>query len=118
MNPFFEMVPAQFRLLAVLLGTLAAIIASQALITGAFTMVSEACKLDLIPHMQIIYPSRTMGQLYIPLVNTCLWAGCLLLVLYFRSSRRMEAAHGLAITVTIMLLFVFLHDTKRRGLIA
>ena len=122
MNPFFEMVPAQFRLLAVLLGTLAAIIASQALITGAFTMVSEACKLDLIPHMQIIYPSRTMGQLYIPLVNTCLWAGCLLLVLYFRSSRRMEAAHGLAITVTMlmttMLLFVFLHDTKRRGLIA
>lgn len=122
MNPFFEMVPPQLRLLAVLLGTLAAIIASQALITGAFTMVSEACKLDLMPHMQIIYPSRTMGQLYIPLVNTCLWVGCSLLVLYFRSSHRMEAAYGLAITVTMlmttMLLFVFLHDKKRRGPVA
>lgn len=122
MNPFFEMVPPQLRLLAVLLGTLAAIIASQALITGAFTMVSEACKLDLMPHMQIIYPSRTMGQLYIPLVNTCLWVGCSLLVLYFRSSHRMEAAYGLAITVTMlmttMLLFVFLHDKKHRGPVA
>ena len=122
MNPFFEMVPSQLRLLAVLLGTLAAIIASQALITGAFTMVSEACKLDLMPHMQIVYPSRTMGQLYIPLVNTCLWVGCSLLVLYFRSSRRMEAAYGLAITVTMlmttMLLFVFLRDKKHRGPIA
>lgn len=118
MNPFFEMIPSQLRFLAVLLSTLAAIIASQALITGAFTLVSEACKLDLMPHMQIVYPSRTMGQLYIPLVNTCLWLGCSLLVLYFRSSHRMEAAYGLAITVTMLmttiLLFVFLYCRKKK----
>lgn len=122
MNPFFEMVPAQLRLPVVVLSTLAAIIASQALITGAFTMVSEACKLDLMPHMQIVYPSRTMGQLYIPLVNFCLWIGCSLLVLYFQSSHRMEAAYGLAITVTMLmttiLLFVFLRKRKGRTLLA
>ena len=122
MNPFFEMIPSQLRLPVVLLSTLAAIIASQALITGAFTMVSEACKLDLMPHMQIAYPSRTMGQLYIPLVNFCLWIGCSLLVLYFRSSHRMEAAYGLAITVTMLmttvLLFVFLRKRKHRTLLA
>ncbi len=116
MNPFFQMVPDVLRPAAVILSTAAAIIASQALITGAFTLVAEACKLDLFPHMQIIYPSNTKGQLYIPLVNTCLWISCCLLVLYFRTSHRMEAAYGLAITVTMLmttlLLFVYLHDER------
>lgn len=122
LNPFFQMVPEDIRPVAVLLSTAAAIIASQALISGAFTLVAEACKLDLMPHMQIIYPSQTKGQLYIPLVNTCLWVSCSLLVLYFRTSQRMEAAYGLAITVTMLmttiLLFVYLHDQKKRGIFA
>ena len=122
LNPFFQMMPQGIRPVAVLLSTLAAIIASQALITGAFTMVAEACKLDLLPHMQVIYPSHTMGQLYIPLVNSCLWVGCSLLVLYFQSSHRMEAAYGLAITVTMLmttlLLFVFLKTIKKKTVTA
>ena len=81
MNPFFLMVPDTLRVGMVIIGTLAAIIASQALITGAFTLVSEASRLDLMPHLQIIYPSSTKGQLYIPLVNYSLWFSCLLVVL-------------------------------------
>lgn len=122
LNPFFQMIPQDMRPIAVLLSTAAAIIASQALITGAFTLVAEACKLDLMPHMQIIYPAKTKGQLYIPLVNTCLWVGCSVLVLYFQSSQRMEAAYGLAITVTMLmttiLLFVYLRQQKKRGMLA
>ena len=108
MNPFFEMLPPGVRVFAVVLSTLAAIIASQALITGSYSIVSEAISLDLMPHMQIEYPSQTKGQLYIPLVNTILWIGCVGVVLYFRSSERMEAAYGLAITVTMLMTTVLL----------
>lgn len=118
MNPFFEMLPDGIRPFAVVLGAVAAVIASQALITGSFTLVSEAIRLDLMPHMQIIYPSKTKGQLYISLVNAVLWAGCSVIILYFRSSARMEAAYGLAITVTMlmttMLLTVYLAKRKRK----
>ena len=75
MNPFFQMLPPQWRPFAVILSTVAAIIASQALITGSFSLVSEAIRLDLMPHMQITYPSQTKGQLYIPLVNSVMWVG-------------------------------------------
>ena len=73
-----------------LLGTAAAIIASQALVTGSFALVSEAVRLDLLPHMQIIYPSMAKGQIFIPLVNLVLWISCMALVLYFNSSAQLE----------------------------
>lgn len=118
MNPFFEMLPDQVRLVGVLLGTVAAIIASQALITGSFTLVSEASRLDLMPHMQISYPSMIKGQIYIPLVNMILWISCSALVLFFRTSAHMEAAYGLAITLTMLmtsiLLFIYLFKEKGR----
>ena len=118
MNPFFLMVPETFRAGMVIIGTLAAIIASQALITGAFTLVSEASRLDLMPHLQIIYPSSTKGQLYIPLVNYSLWISCILVVLYFKTSAHMEAAYGLSITITMLmttlLLFEYLRKIKKR----
>ena len=122
LNPFFQMLPELVRVFAVLLSTLAAIIASQALITGSYSIVSEAIRLDLMPHMKIKYPSVTKGQIYIPLVNNVLWAGCIGVVLYFRSSARMEAAYGLAITVTMLmttlLLFTYLRDVLERRRIA
>ena len=102
-NPFFQMLPEALRPFAVLLSTVAAIIASQALITGSFTLVSEATRLNLMPHMQVMYPSETKGQLYIPLVNHVMWVGTIFIVLLFKNSERMEAAYGLAITVTMLM---------------
>jgi len=117
MNPFFLMLPQGMRPLAVLIGAAAAIIASQALITGSYTLVSEAIGLDLMPHMQIKYPSETKGQLYIPVVNTALWLCCTAVVLYFKTGARMEAAYGLSITVTMLtttiLLSVYIAKVKK-----
>ncbi len=119
LNPFFQMLPEGIRIFAVVLSAFAAIIASQALITGSFSIISEAIRLDLMPHMKIQYPSENKGQLYIPLVNNILWAGCIGVVLLFRSSEHMEAAYGLAITVTMLmttlLLFTYLSRVKHRG---
>ena len=116
-NPFYEMLPEQMRPVAVILSTLAAIIASQALITGSYTLVSEATRLDLMPHMQITYPSETKGQLYIPLVNSIMWIGCIGVVLLFRTSSHMEAAYGLAITITMLMttLLLYMYLAKIRG---
>lgn len=117
-NPFFQMLPEGLRIFAVVLSAFAAIIASQALITGSFSIISEAIRLDLMPHMKINYPSENKGQLYIPLVNNILWAGCIFVVLLFRSSEHMEAAYGLAITVTMLmttiLLFTYLSKIRKR----
>ena len=110
MNPFFMMVPPQLRPFAILLGALAAIIASQALITGSYTLVSEAINLDLLPHLEIRYPSDTKGQLYIGTVNTVLWVGCSLVVLYFRSGARIESAYGLAITLTMLMTTILISN--------
>ncbi|SEH38356.1 MULTISPECIES: KUP/HAK/KT family potassium transporter [Atopobiaceae] len=107
-NPFFQMVPENLRAMAVILSTLAAIIASQALITGSFSLVSEATRLNLMPHLQVRYPSETKGQLYIPIVNTIMWIGCVVVVLLFQTSSHMEAAYGLAITVTMLMTTVLL----------
>lgn len=118
LNPFFEMLPEQVRVFAVILSTFAAIIASQALITGSYSIVSEAIRLDLMPHMKINYPSETRGQIYIPLVNNIMWIGCIGVVLLFQSSEHMEAAYGLAITVTMLmttiLLFTYLSRIRRK----
>lgn len=122
LNPFFLMLPEAMRPFAVLLGAAAAVIASQALITGSYTLVSEAILLDLLPHLEIRYPSDTKGQLYIPKVNTILWIGCTLVVLYFRSGARMESAYGLAITVTMLmttlLISVYLRRVRRLGAVS
>ena len=122
LNPFFQMLPPALRPFAVLLSTAAAIIASKALITGSFTLVSEAIRLDLMPHLEIQYPFDTKGQLYIGAVNKILLAACILVVLYFRSSSRMEAAHGLAITVTMLmttlLLVVYLWRIRKKAVLA
>ena len=109
LNPFFEMLPGQIRPFAVILSALAAIIASQALITGSYSIVSEAIKLDLMPHIKINYPSTTKGQIYIPLVNSIMWVGCIGVVLIFQSSEHMEAAYGLAITVTMLMTSILLY---------
>ena len=122
LNPFFLMLPEMLRPFAVLLGAAAAIIASQALITGSYTLVSEAILLDLLPHLEIRYPADTKGQLYIPKVNNILWIGCCLVVLYFRSGARMESAYGLAITVTMLmttaLLCVYLLRIRKKRVLA
>ena len=122
MNPFFEMLNPNLRIFAVLLSTLAAIIASQALITGSFSIVSEAISLDLMPHMKIQHPSQTKGQIYIPVVNAILMVGCVGVVLYFKSSEHMESAYGLAITVTMLmttcLLTIFLQKNMNKPFLA
>lgn len=122
LNPFFLMLPEAIRPFAVILGAAAAVIASQALITGSYTMVSEAIRLDLLPHLEIRYPSETKGQVYISLVNKILWIGCTFVVLFFRSGARMEAAYGLSITVTMLattvLLVVYLDKIRKQKLLA
>ena len=109
MNPFYQMLPEMVRPFAIVLSALAAIIASQALITGSYTLVSEATGLDLMPHLKVDYPSETKGQLYIPLVNNIMWVGCSFVVLFFQTSSRMEAAYGLAITVTMLMTTILLY---------
>jgi KUP system potassium uptake protein len=101
-NPFYGVMPAWFLPMGICIATLAAIIASQALITGSFTLIGEAMRLNLWPKVRVRYPTNVMGQLFVPSVNRLLWAGCVAVVLYFRESTNMEAAYGLAITVTML----------------
>lgn len=101
-NPFYGIMPDWFLLWGIIIATAAAIIASQALISGSFTLISEAIRLNLWPKMKINYPSEAKGQLFIPGINTLLFIGCCTIVLYFRSSGAMEAAYGLAITLCML----------------
>ena len=102
-NPFFAMLTPGVRYVAVLLSVIAGIIASQALISGAFTIVSEATRLNWMPHLQVRYPARTRGQLYIPTVNVVLCCSTLLVLLIFRNSEHIAAAYGLALTITMIM---------------
>ncbi|AEI48704.1 KUP/HAK/KT family potassium transporter [Runella slithyformis] len=102
-NPFYDLMPDWFLLPGICIATMAAIIASQALITGSFTLVSEAIRLNFWPKVRLRYPSVQKGQLYVPSVNWLLLAGCIGVVLYFQESSRMEAAYGLAITLTMLM---------------
>lgn len=101
-NPFFGVMSDQFRIIGLIIATFAAIIASQALISGSFTLISEAIRLNLWPRMKINYPSEAKGQLFIPGINTLLLIGCCSIVLYFKSASAMEAAYGLAITLCML----------------
>ena len=117
LNPFFRMMPDSMTVVGVVFATLAAIIASQSLISGSYTLVSEAIKLRLLPRLKIIYPTDQKGQLYIPAVNTLLMIGCLGIVLTFRTSAHMESAYGLAITITmLMTTFLILFYLLQEGM--
>jgi KUP system potassium uptake protein len=101
-NAFYDLMPHWFVLVGVVIATTAAIIASQAMISGSFTLISEAMRLNLWPKLRIRYPSEAKGQLFIPAINLFLFVGCLGVVLYFRESSKMEAAYGLAIIMTMV----------------
>ncbi|HEL0600427.1 TPA: KUP/HAK/KT family potassium transporter [Streptococcus equi subsp. zooepidemicus] len=108
LNPFFASIPPALRVYLVILATLAAIIASQALISGSFTLVSEAMRLKIFPLFKITYPGANLGQLYIPVINWSLFAVTSCTVLYFKTSAHMEAAYGLAITITMLMTTILL----------
>lgn len=101
-NPFYGLMPHWFLFPGIFIATAAAIIASQALISGSFTLISEAMRLNLWPKMKIDYPTEEKGQLYIPGINLLLFIGCCGITLYFQKSSNMEAAYGLAITLCMI----------------
>lgn len=116
LNSFFGLVPSWFLFPSIAIATAATIIASQALISGSFTLVAEAIRLNLWPKMKIIFPSDIKGQLYIPSINYLLMLGCCAVVLFFKESKNMEAAFGLSVTLTMLmttiLLSVYLYVKK------
>jgi KUP system potassium uptake protein len=101
-NPFYGVMPKWFIYFGITIATAATIIASQALISGSFTLVSEAMRLNLAPKLKINYPTEAKGQLFVPAANLLLYAGCIGIVLYFKKASNMEAAYGLAITITMI----------------
>ncbi|MBL0055851.1 MAG: KUP/HAK/KT family potassium transporter [Chitinophagaceae bacterium] len=102
-NAFYDLMPQWFIVPGVIIATSAAIIASQAMVTGSYTLINEALRLNLWPKMKINYPTEAKGQIFIPGINTLLFIGCVGVVLYFRESARMEAAYGLAIITTMIM---------------
>ncbi len=107
-NPFYSIMPEWFLIYGIGLATLATIIASQALISGSFTLISEAVRLNFWPKVKINYPTDAKGQLYVPSINWLLWFGCCSVVLYFQESTHMEAAYGLSITLTMLMTTILL----------
>jgi len=121
-NPFFAIVPESFIVFQVILATLAAIIASQSLITGSFTLISEAIKLNLFPKLIIKYPTELKGQVYVSAVNIILFICSSCVVIFFRTSSNMEAAYGLSISITMfvttLLLGIYLYKVKNKKIFA
>lgn len=116
--PFFEIIPEYLLIFGVIIATLATIIASQALISGTFTLVNEAMKLKLWPATRVRYPSQIKGQIYIPAINWILLFGCILVVLYFQESEKMAGAYGLAITFDMLMttsLLVYYFSVTRKS---
>lgn len=107
-NPFFAILPHWALIPAILLATLASIIASQALISGSYTLISEALNLNFWPRVAVRQPTNLKGQIYIPSVNKILWLGCILMIIYFKSSEHMEAAYGFSITITMLMTSILL----------
>ena len=118
-NAFFDLLPDWFIVPGVVIATSAAIIASQAMVTGSYTLINEAMRLNLWPRMRTNYPSEMKGQIFIPGINLVLYLGCVFVVLYFRESSKMEAAYGLAIITTMLMTtllfanFLVLHRVNR-----
>lgn len=108
MNPFYAIMPHGMLFFGIIMATIAAIIASQALISGSFTIFSEAMNLKFWPRQKIKYPTDVKGQLYIPFVNMSLYILCVIVILFFESSERMEAAYGLSITITMLMTTLLL----------
>jgi KUP system potassium uptake protein len=113
-NPFYAIMPGWFLLYGIGIATVAAIIASQALISGSFTLIAEAVRLNLWPKVRINYPTEQKGQLYVPSVNWLLCLGCVGVVLLFRHSDKMEAAYGLSITVAMLMTTILVSKFLRR----
>jgi KUP system potassium uptake protein len=107
-NPFFGVMPEWFVIWGIVIATMAAIIASQALISGSYTLISEAIRLNLWPKVRINYPTVTKGQLFIPSTNMLLLIGCIFVVIIFQNAEAMEAAYGLAISMTMMMTTLLL----------
>lgn len=107
-NPFYLIMPEQFLMFGIVIATIAAVIASQAMISGSFTLISEAVRLNIWPKVKINYPSIQKGQLYVPSVNFILWLGCMIVVLLFKESKNMEAAYGLAINITFLMTTILM----------
>lgn len=115
-NPFYAIMPPWFLVIGVIIATFAAIIASQAMISGSFTLINEAIRLNFWPKVKVKFPTDLKGQIYIPSVNWILFAGCIAIVLFFKESSKMEAAYGLAIVITFLMstmLLVFYMIMKR-----
>lgn len=107
-NPFYAIMPEKFLPVGIMMATIAAIVASQALISGSFTIFSEAMNLHFWPRQRIKYPTDIKGQLYIPFINISLYVLCVVVIVFFRTSSNMEAAYGLAITVTMLMTTLLL----------
>ncbi len=108
-NPFYMIMPDWFQPIGVVIATLAAVIASQALISGSFTLINEAMRLNFWPKVRIKYPTDLKGQLYIPSINWLLLLGCIGIVLYFKESSAMEHAYGLAIVLCMIMTTILLN---------
>ena len=117
LNPFYQMMPHWFLVFGIFIATAAAIIASQALISGSFTLISEAMRLNFWPKIKVKFPTVIRGQIYIPSINFILWIGCIAVMLYFRESSKMEAAYGFSITIamlmTTILMFYYMKFIKK-----
>lgn len=115
-NVFYSIMPQWFLIPGIIIATAAAVIASQALISGSYTLISEAITLNVWPRIKVLYPTSIKGQVYIPFVNWLLWIACSFVVIYFAKSSNMEAAYGLSITITMimttLLLSVYLNKRK------
>src|ERR1035437_1734348 len=107
-NPFFDIMPSWFLMVGIIIATVATIIASQALISGSFTLISEAMRLNFWPKVTVLYPTELRGQIYVPSINWLLWGGCIAIQLYFQESANMAAAYGFSITIAMMMTSILL----------
>ena len=113
LNPFFAIVPHWFLIPSVFIATAASIIASQALISGSFTLISEAISLNFWPKVTVKFPTDIRGQIYIPSINWVLCLGCFMVVLYFRTSESMTAAYGFSITIAMLMTTILVYHFLR-----
>lgn len=107
-SPFYSIMPEWFLIFGIIIATLAAIVASQALISGSFTLINEAMRLNFGPKLKIVYPTDLRGQVYIPTVNWMLCLGCIGIVLHFKESAGMEGAYGLSIIIAMLMTTILL----------
>jgi KUP system potassium uptake protein len=115
LNPFYAIMPTWFLFPGILIATAASVIASQGLITGSYTLVSEAVSLNCWPKIKVLHPTTVKGQVYIPFINWTLWIFVCFVVIFFKESRNMEAAYGLSITFTMIMTSILLIHYLRQS---